>query len=73
MRTCVCLVPLGYCFDYTGRFWPLKLLWRCPSCRETVTLRREPVSGEKRVLITCEGIVVSIAVSVCVIVYSASY
>ena len=50
-----CLVPLVMVSNYYERFWPLKLLWSCPSCHQEGSLKVEAMRGVKSVLITSKG------------------
>lgn len=45
------------------RFWPIRMLWSCPSCKAVGSMKKEPVVHEKRILITCEG---NINVVICI-------
>jgi len=37
------------------RFWPLRLIWKCPKCKATGSLSHKVAGTERRVLVTCEG------------------
>ena len=39
----------------TGRFWPLKQPWRCPSCESVGTYKRIPINQDRCIVITPEG------------------
>jgi len=42
-------------YMFTERFWPLRVLWSCPNCKAVGSMKKEPIVGEKRILITWEG------------------
>ena len=59
LRQYVCMFismmhPL-HMFVYIERAWPLRTLQKCPKCQKVGSLKRTVVAGEKRIVITCDG------------------
>ena len=47
------------CMFIIERFWPIQMLWSCPNYKALRTMNKEAVVDEKRILITCEGNIIT--------------
>lgn len=44
-----------YMLLHAEKTWPLRILQRCPKCQKVGSFKKIVISGERRILVTCDG------------------